>query len=229
MRNKESPEFNVAWKIKDVIFIFIACLIFIFVISLLFLKVIKRNPFVGAFFLSIFVIILVNVFLHYRNEKWSRLGFVKKNSGKLIIQGIAIGAILFFITKLIFRPFSYIELFASELTPLKIFKCFLILVTFKGFVDIVLIPFIEEILFRGLFFQALLNKFNRLASIIIVSSFDSLTHVSSFQNYNWLLIRFIYFVCITWLFDRYRNLFMCISVHSTLNYLVWVIQIIGNN
>lgn len=227
--HNESNKSNVNWTIKDVIFILIAGIVFIFTLSALFLNIIKRNPFIGAFFLSIFVIILVTVLLRRRNEKWSSLGFVKKDRGKSIFQGIFIGVVLFFVAKLAFNPFSYEALFGSKLTALKIFKCFLILFTFKGFINIILNPMVEEIIFRGLLYQALLNRFSKITSIIIVSAFGSLVHVDSFQNYNWLLIRFLSFICITWLFDKYRNLFMSISIHSTLNYLVWVVAIITGN
>lgn len=226
MESKKLSKHRVNWGIKDILLIFIAQLIFVFILCLLFLNTIKKDPFVGIFFLSIFTLILVSILLYCRNEKWSSLGFVKTNTGKLIVKGFIVGTVLFFITKLFFSPHSYIDLFTSRLTILKIFKCFLFLITFSGFVDILLVPFVEEILFRGLLYQALLNRYSKIMSIFIVSAFDSLTHIDSYQNFKWLLIRFVYFIFIARLFDKYRNLSICISAHSTLNYLAWIVQIV---
>lgn len=216
------PEVN--WSIKDIIFIVVTALIFVCVLSFLFLEKMKENPFLGAFFVDILIIILVAVLLRRLNNKWEILGFVRKDSGKAIIKGFFIGAIIFFVTKLIFYPTSYQNLFSNEITLVKIVQCFLLLITFRGFVHICLTPFVEEVISRGLLFQVLLSRFSSATSIVLVATFDTLLHANSWQNYKWLLIRLIYFISITVLFKKYRNLFLCISTHATLNYFATLVS-----
>lgn len=217
---------KVNWTIKDAIFILIIQYVFIFFLSLLFLKKMKENPYIGAFFVSIFTIILISFLLFRRKEKWSSLGFVKKDNGKMIIKGILFGVVLFFLTKLFFNYFSFGELYIDKFNFIKVLKTFLLIITFKGFNHILLTPFIEEIIDRGLLYQAIQNKFNKWQSIIIVSILSSVLHFSSFAQPNWLMIRFIYGLSLTYLFDRYKNLSITIACHSTLNYIPWAIWIL---
>lgn len=219
-------ECKVKWNLADLALIFLAELSFILLISFLFLEEIKENPYLGAFFSSIFTLLLVLILLIRRSESWSSLGLAAQNSGKLICIGFLVGIILFVVAKLTFNFTSYNELFSIAITPFKIAQCFIILISFKGFVDILLVPFTEEVFSRGLLFQALSNRFNFVISIIVVSAFDSLIHITSFQNFRWLAIRFFYFIFITYLFKRYHNLLLCFAIHAMLNYCVWIVQIL---
>lgn len=223
----KSIKSSVKWTVKDACYVLLAEVGFIFFLSLLvilcFGKTNEDSRYLMAIFASIFAIAIVFFLLHRRKEKKSSLGLIRNNNGRLIIAGIALGFLYFALTTILFHP-EYSKEILAKIGTFKIISLLAIFITTKGFGSILLAPFAEEILFRGLFYQALLKKLNKLPSVIIVSVLFSLLHFES--SYKKLLFIFGVSIIATLLFDKYRNLSITIAFHSTINYFIWVAWII---
>jgi len=225
MINKKSVKFNVNWSIKDVILIFIAQYTFIFLMAILGVlfkfEEIKKNLYITNFLSNMLVLFIISILLRKRNESWKRLGLIKKNTGRLIILGCLFGFFCFVLGEIIFFP-EHLKEVINKINNFKISSLFFILVFFKGFNSILLGPFVEELLERGLFYQALLKRLNRYFSITIVSILSTILHLGYITSYRKLAVIFSASFIATYLFDKYRNLFVSIAFHSTINYFVWL-------
>ncbi len=218
----------VKWTVKDVFYVFLAELGFIFflilLVTLCFGKTNENSKYLMTIFASIFAVVIVFFLLHRRKEKMSSLGLIRNNNGRLIIAGITLGFLYFALAEILFSP-EHLKEILAKIGNFKIVSLFGILITTKGFSSILLAPFTEEILFRGLFYQALLRKLNKLPSVIIVSVLFSLLHLS-WNSYKEILFIFGVSIIATLLFDKYRNLSITIAFHSTINYFIWVAWLI---
>ena len=93
------------------------------------------------------------------------------------------------------------------------------------------VPFIEELLFRGYLQESLLKKFSAMKSIALTALLFSLFHFSPSQGINNILILtslFLLACLLGYLKERQRSLLPCIALHSTFNAIslvqIFVIQ-----
>lgn len=93
------------------------------------------------------------------------------------------------------------------------------------------VPFIEELLFRGYLQEILLKKFSAIKSIALTALLFSLFHFSPSQGINNILILtslFLLACLLGYLKERQRSLLPCIALHSTFNAIslvqIFVIQ-----
>lgn len=79
----------------------------------------------------------------------------------------------------------------------------------------------EEFFFRGLLFPALANKRNYLRAILICSSVFAALHFKSLIN---LVNAFFFGIVACMLYMRRRSLYSCVAMHSTYNFLAFIVQ-----
>jgi membrane protease YdiL (CAAX protease family) len=83
---------------------------------------------------------------------------------------------------------------------------------------VVLAPIAEEILFRGFLYKQLILRWSKLLSAIIVSLLFGLVH---FQ-WNVAVDTFILSLFAIWLLERTGNLWTCVLLHATKNFVAFI-------
>ena len=120
------------------------------------------------------------------------------------------------VTGIVLISFSIVSLFetAPVLMQLNIIndltKNFSILFYIK---ILLLAPFVEELVFRGVLLNGFLNRYSPAKSILITSLLFSILHLNSMQ----LIIAFLLGLLTGWYFYKTRNLLSCILIHSFSN------------
>ncbi|MCX8082589.1 MAG: CPBP family intramembrane metalloprotease [bacterium] len=84
-------------------------------------------------------------------------------------------------------------------------------------------PFAEEIIFRGIIYTGLKKRFSVKASIILSSLIFALLHNEIFV----LTGLFTFGIFLSYLFEKYENLWLSISVHFFNNFLTTIIVLIA--
>ena len=82
-----------------------------------------------------------------------------------------------------------------------------------------MISFVEEILFRGILYQALHKQFSTVKAIILSAFIFMLYHVDHILTYNFPLLAqfFLFGIVASILFERTRSLNVCICFHFSYN------------
>jgi membrane protease YdiL (CAAX protease family) len=75
-------------------------------------------------------------------------------------------------------------------------------------------PFVEEMLFRGVFLRAFLQQYSTLQAIIFSATIFAAAHLNLHQ----MPSAFIYGCFLGWLFVKTRSLWPCILAHSLINF-----------
>ena len=120
------------------------------------------------------------------------------------------------VTGIVLISFSIVSLFetAPVLMQLNIIndltKNFSILFYIK---ILLLAPFFEELVFRGVLLNGFLNRYSPAKSILITSLLFSILHLNSMQ----LIIAFLLGLFTGWYFYKTRNLLSCILIHTLSN------------
>ena len=83
---------------------------------------------------------------------------------------------------------------------------------------VILIPFVEELVFRRLFFSALRQKVSSLKATLISSLIFSLIHLDLAR----LVPAFIVGVALALIYERTQSLIVCTAVHGVVNALVYL-------
>ncbi len=86
---------------------------------------------------------------------------------------------------------------------------------------VILAPIIEELLFRGVIFNALRKKINIAASIIITSLLFSLVHL----HIGLLIITFITGVFLNYVYYKYGNIGYSIFLHMLINFFPFALEL----
>ena len=83
---------------------------------------------------------------------------------------------------------------------------------------VILVPFVEELVFRRLFFFALRQKASLLKATLISSLIFSLIHLDLAR----LVPAFIVGVALALIYERTRSLIVCTAVHGVTNFLIFL-------
>lgn len=127
-----------------------------------------------------------------------------------------------FITSILERVFSVKNLFVEQ-TLVSRFKESYMNLKFESlflFTVTIIVPCIEEFLFRGVMQSFLREKLSRKSGIFISSFFFSLAHFSILQgigNIVLLINLFIFSLCIGWFYERVQSLIAPIFLHMLFN------------
>jgi len=81
------------------------------------------------------------------------------------------------------------------------------------FKALIVAPFIEEYLFRGIILNGFLNRYSPAKAIIITTILFSVMHLNPMQYF----VTFLLGLLLGWYFYKTRNLLSCIIIHSISN------------
>ncbi len=145
----------------------------------------------------------------------------KRAISKQIMVGIATGIVLLVVT-------SFLNLSASFNTKVVIFSDVTIKtlwITIIAFV--VIMPFVEETLFRGFIFNSMRTHRNILFSSITSSfAFALFNNGCNIQN-GLVLLFFLLGVALSFLMVHYKNLMVCIVAHAAFNLSLILLSFFG--
>ena len=82
----------------------------------------------------------------------------------------------------------------------------------------ILVPFVEELIFRRLFFSALRQKASLLKATLISSLIFSLIHLDPAR----LVPAFIVGIALALVYERTKSLIVCTAVHGVTNFLIFL-------
>lgn len=91
-------------------------------------------------------------------------------------------------------------------------------------VMVVLAPVFEEIIFRGIMLDGLLERYSPTKSILLSSMLFGLVHLNPWQLVTGLVIG----IFAGWIFYRTRSLAMCIIIHATANLSGFIIRLFSD-
>jgi len=212
------------WKGKDLLIVFLSFVLGTFSISLVFFSVVKKNLYVGALLLDVFLLFVVSRLCRKKGISWIQFGFLRTNRLKSLALGGAIGFLLptlvIIITRDLFSLLTRIE--ANHFAYMLIHP-----VTLSGFTGIFLTPFVEEVCERGIFYRVVRNRHGSVVSIFFVSCVVSLLHMSPSQTLENFVIIFAYNIVMSYLYERSGNLYQCISCHMAINYITAFYRVLG--
>lgn len=95
-----------------------------------------------------------------------------------------------------------------------------LLFCFAAFIVVVIIPFIEELCFRGFLQRYLKQKMGRTIAILLTSLIFSMLHYSKSQgisNIELIPSLFVLSCFLGFLYERQNNLFACYGLHALFN------------
>jgi membrane protease YdiL (CAAX protease family) len=118
----------------------------------------------------------------------------------------------------------------SSLIPVPeiVKKALIDLASQSGFFSFLLMvisaPILEELIFRGIILDGLLNKYSPLKSILISSFLFGLVHLNPWQ----FITGFIIGIFSGWIFYKTRSLSLAIIIHASANLSGFLLRIIAN-
>lgn len=222
--NEEHRAGQVKWKIRDPILIVLSLLIVMLPVTMLNELDLKYKDYFVTFVCHIYLFFAVILVLEIRKAKWAELGLSRAFNARPIILGVLAAIIILQVKILLLLLSSGFDIYSFSRK--NIFTIILLPFTISGFSMLILAPFTEEIMFRGMLYQALRSRLNKPISIIIVSILFSLAHLTFSIPH--LLTHFVHSVCLTLLFDRYRELPASIICHSLLNFFAITHRILSS-
>ncbi len=205
-------------SLKDVVVVFIIEVAIIIGIAISFRGAIESNPYIFVLIVSVVMMVIMGGLIIIRKQAVRELGIVREKAIIYAIAGIPLGVVVFVLMGHITQSAAYTHLINKISIPAIILSLISIPTSIIGVSSVILVPIEEELLFRGMLYQVMRMRNNKRAvSIIVVSMLFAILHL----NFTGEVIfrRFIYSCIITYVFERYRNLLICISFHSTINYL----------
>jgi len=217
------------WSYKDIVLIsvFLFLIQFVYgiilgVVGVLFLKD-KSNLLIyvnSTFFILYFFFFIWLIFYKYKISAESLKLVKNKHNFKNIFIGIIFGLVF----QTLFYIFSsiYPNLFSDDYLKyfdLNLVRPFTLIIS--ALTLIFLVPFIEEVFFRGILFQKLKGSFSLWIALTIQSFFFTLTH---FQYFSSIYIIFIFILGIVAgiIYHWTNSLKTAVYFHITYN-LVWFV------
>jgi uncharacterized protein len=173
----------------------------------------NRNIVVFVSLISLFLLILLFRFKFKQNI--NILGFSKVNIIKNIVLGILVAFAFFFIIDglyLMLFPKQFQENIIEMITTLKNPVDYFLL--FLG--TVLLGPFIEEIVYRGILYSPFRKKYGPIKAIFIVSLFFGLVHTT-------FPLAFFAAISLTSLYEKTESIISTITAHSVHNLLVIIV------
>ncbi|MCM8829636.1 MAG: CPBP family intramembrane metalloprotease [Candidatus Omnitrophica bacterium] len=92
-----------------------------------------------------------------------------------------------------------------------------------SFLSCIIVPFSEEIIFRGIVYPGLKKRFSVPSSMILSSLIFALLHNEIFV----LAGLFVFGIFLSYLFEKHKNLWLSISVHFFNNLFTTIVVLIG--
>lgn len=212
------------WKALDLLIIFLSIDIFLIVLNYVARENMGLYAFINEFYvyiMYIFICFLLIILFEVRIKQGIKLlGFEKTNYKKNIFLGIITGCIGFimvnyvvihYMNVILGNPHNNLAYPIEELRKQRSLSGYF----FFYFTVLLMGPFIEEVIYRGLLYSPYRRKFNSYyTAILITSVFFAVSHfgINTIPNF---------FVGITFclLYEKTESLIATIIAHSSYNFL----------
>lgn len=207
----------IASSLLILLLLFISCFISFIEKSLLKSSLTVEKRIILGFSNTVFI---ESLFLLYIFKKYGTFLRTLFRTPSSLIKG---AKTYFFIFPLLvisgFFNYSILKLLKKEIKMQEIFYLFikadsLTLIIMLVFLSTILAPFFEEVLFRGIFYNSLRQKFSKFPSIFINGFIFSLFH----QTLTNIIGIFLLGCFLAYLMEKHRNLWPCIGLHFFNNF-----------
>lgn len=149
-------------------------------------------------------LILAIIFIPLLIKDYKKVNFDKKNKINYL-QLILIGIIL----SLIYNVFAYYFNFLLKTSLFDNNSNLIVTLISTGLIG----PIIEELMFRGIIYTELKNKFSNMKSILITTAFFALIHINIIQ----ILYAFALGFILIYVYEKYKNIKAPIILHMASN------------
>lgn len=149
-------------------------------------------------------IILAVIFIPLLIKDYKKNNFDKKNKINYL-QLILIGIIL----SLIYNVFAYYFNFLLKTSLFDSSNNLTVTLISTGLIG----PIIEELMFRGIIYNELKNKFSNMKAILITTAFFALIHINIIQ----ILYAFALGFILIYVYEKYKNIKAPIILHMASN------------
>lgn len=179
----------------------------------------------GMFSYSVLIgVLLWIIFIRYRTYIIQLLKYPFTYFIKGLYYYLLFIPVLFVITLISFSIFKMIGLTPTPQEIILIYlqtDSFYLLFTIF-FLSCIVAPFVEEIIFRGIIYTGLKTRFSVLSSIILSSLIFTLLHNELFA----LTGLFAFGFFLSYVFEKYQNLWLSIGIHFFNNFFTTIIILI---
>ena len=221
--NSPKDPFHVPWNILDCIYIG-----FFYILIQLLLPILFKGAHLNTHLFIGHISSLLVTWLYLRQRYTMRLIDVGIRLDWLYFynapKGIAIGLISFIIALII--TFSFSPFFLQHLSNIKIltrnetYQVSADVFKNSGFLYFILIPFSEELFFRGLLFAALRKRFNMLNSILVNSLLFSAIHLATYHEVSRIFQMFLISIIYAWAYEKHKSILIPFIAHAVHNYFI---------
>lgn len=219
---------RVPWSVRDCAFVWTFALVVTIGTAVCFSNSLRHNPYVAVFLYDVAVLVGVGTILRRHSATWDLLGFTREQRSRGLIRGGVLGLAIYLTVHVVVSPSAIRIPILFDSTGEHFIKSVILLTTVRGFTSVLVSPIAEEMLYRGMIYQALRDRWGRTLSMIIVTLLHSVMHLSSTTSVRSFLVRVIFIFSITVIYDRYKSLYPAIACHGIMNYLSWFEAIISN-
>ena len=169
---------------------------------------------------SIIIVLLISIFSYRKNNKYFE--FIREDNTLVDLLIIIILIVLVYFVVESFSIFLWSNEFnKAKILPKEDVSFFIKLLIFLNVV--LLSPFLEELLFRGIILPNVFHRYGRLKSVLFTSILYMLAHVDIIGiNYYYLLSVFIMGILYSFLLLKY-GLFYGVLAHVTYNF-IWFLS-----
>lgn len=198
----------------------------------------KNTPDTLIYFISILLAPLAYLITYWcykfiKGIKFNLIEFLKEQVSSFNIKyfkGILYGFILFFIIIVFNILYGFIVNYSSKGTPDNVSGLLSVPIAISIIIGGLIIPFIEEIVFRaGL--RNILKDTNRPLYMFLSSLTFALVHIQNLDNVILLIssviTAFISGLFLSYIFEKNKNIFPSFFAHSTYNTIILLIQFLA--
>lgn len=225
---------QVPWNILDVMAVLLSTIIVAAVLYLAITFLFNKSDIIFKFFscsFSLTMIFIPYLWLKRRyNIKWSSLGLRIGKYPFIINFSIGIATAFLFLLLIRVVPFLYEVVLKDDTIHIRNFFAILLTpFTLTGFTKFALVPFGEEVLFRGVVYGYFREKVGIVLGIFSQAFISTILHFfyikESFLNNDFLSV-IIYLISVhivfSILYEKTNSLYSSIICHGVFNYLLFI-------
>jgi uncharacterized protein len=165
--------------------------------------------------------VVFSLLLHYKGLSYGALFHSNKSSVKSVMVVVGFPALLA-ATGLFFLLWN-VDALVERLIPMsyremRMFERMMQTGTISFVVLCFVAPFLEEMLFRGVFLRSFLRRYSETYAIALSALLFGAAHLNLYQFVTGLVIG----VFLGWIYTRAGSLWPCIAIHSWNNFLAFI-------
>ena len=209
--HSEKDPFKVPWGIKDFIFV-----VLLYNLVMLPLDSLFKDTNYQIIFGSLIMALVTVAILRYRFKINAGLLGIKDDDIGVILRGIPLGLILAAISMILSPNLHKIVNSIMQIPKSAAFLGIFVLLR-KTIFLLLVVPFCEELMFRGFIYAALRKKLNILYSTFLCSLLFAMLHGYTIMMD--MLAVFIVSIFLTLSYERNQNIFVPVIAHSVYNFI----------